>query len=151
MQTFLPYASFARSAAALDRIRLGNQRNETMQLTKALLVPGAGWSNHPAAAMWRGHEMALLDYQLAVCDEWTVVRGYRDTVAEKTIQIAAQALPQATTAYLSGLFVPRMPPWFGDEAFHRAHQSNLIRKNREFYAPQFPGVPDDLEYEWPST
>jgi hypothetical protein len=55
------------------------------------------------------------------------------------------------------------PPWFGDEAFHRSHQSNLLRKartmtddameilqmSRDYYDPHFPGVPDDLPYVWP--
>ena len=42
-----------------------------------------------------------------------------------------------------------MPPWLGDRDFHRSHQSNLIRKDREHYGPLFPDVPDDLEYVWP--
>lgn len=45
---------------------------------------------------------------------------------------------------------PVMPPWLGESEFHRSHQSNLIRKDPEFYGPRFPGVPDDLEYVWPS-
>ena len=35
------------------------------------------------------------------------------------------------------------------EEIHLSHQSNLVRKDREFYAPLFPGVPDDLPYIWP--
>jgi hypothetical protein len=41
------------------------------------------------------------------------------------------------------------PPWLGDEALHRSHQSNLIRKDPAFYAPLFPGIPADLPYIWP--
>lgn len=44
---------------------------------------------------------------------------------------------------------PTTPPWLGDEAFHRSHQSNLLRKLPEHYGPLFPGVPDDLPYVWP--
>ena len=42
-----------------------------------------------------------------------------------------------------------MPPWLGDDAFHRSHQSNLVRKLPEHYGDLFPDVPDDLPYIWP--
>jgi hypothetical protein len=42
-----------------------------------------------------------------------------------------------------------LPPWLGDPAFHRSHQSSLIRKDPGHYGPLFPGVPDDLDYVWP--
>lgn len=42
MQTFLPYPDFAESASVLDRQRLGKQRVETLQVMKALTVPGYG-------------------------------------------------------------------------------------------------------------
>jgi hypothetical protein len=137
MQTFLPYADFAESARVLDRQRLGKQRVETLQIMKAL-VTGEGWIHHPATKMWAGHEDALMDYQIAVCAEW-VSRGYKDTCLEKTF-----ALYQSRLFEYSGY-----APWHGDEAFHLAHQSNLLRKDPEHYGPLFPGVPDDLEYVWP--
>jgi hypothetical protein len=42
-----------------------------------------------------------------------------------------------------------LPPWLGDSALHRSHQSALLRKDPELYRPWFPGVPDDLPYVWP--
>ena len=42
-----------------------------------------------------------------------------------------------------------LPPWLGDPALHRSHQSALVRKDPEFYGPRFPGVPDNLPYVWP--
>jgi hypothetical protein len=44
-----------------------------------------------------------------------------------------------------------LPPWIGDAGFHRSHQSNLVRKDPEFYRPFFPDVPDDLPYLWPGA
>ncbi len=44
-----------------------------------------------------------------------------------------------------------LPPWLGDEAFHRSHRSALVRKDPETYAGLFPGVPDDLPYVWPAS
>ena len=49
VQTFLPYADFARSAAVLDRTRLGKQRVEAIQVVRALTIPTYGWRHHPAA------------------------------------------------------------------------------------------------------
>ena len=42
-----------------------------------------------------------------------------------------------------------LPWWIGDDDFHRAHQSALVRKDPAHYGPLFPGVPDDLPYVWP--
>jgi hypothetical protein len=110
-----------------------------MQLMSALTIEGKGWSNHPAAKMWKGYECALMRYQVAVCEEW-LSRGYKDTCLEKTRMIHA--------AHHAGDL--RVPPWLSDAAFHRSHRSNLLRKNPEHYS-QFPGfeVPNDLEYVWP--
>ena len=45
MQTFLPYADFSKSAGVLDRMRLGKQRVETLQILQKLvgerLITGA--------------------------------------------------------------------------------------------------------------
>lgn len=136
MQTFLPYADFAESAKCLDRQRLGKQRVEVMQLLKALAGETTGWANHPACKMWRGSEHHLADYGIAICDEW-LSRGYNDSCRDKIIELAKK--------FPAG----RVPSWFGDEAFHRSHQSNLIRKDPAHYV--FPGVPNDLPYIWPES
>lgn len=141
MQTFLPYASFAESAAALDGPRLGKQRVEALQLLRANTVPDYGWRHHPAAKMWRGYLPALVAYGLAMVDEWTST-GRPDTVRPQLLAFApdVDGVPQEQL---------ELPPWIGDEAFHLAHRSNLVRKDPEFYRPRFGDVPDDLPYIWP--
>lgn len=150
MQTLLPYPDFAQSAATLDRQRLGKQRVECLQIVKTLLV-GAGWQNHPAVKMWRGYEIALLDYQLAVCDEWAVVREYEDTCAEKTIALFEEHEyhPQALANFFeTGNY--ESPPWLGDPAFHESHRSRLMVKNFQHYGPLFAAdTRRDLPYVWP--
>ena len=42
------------------------------------------------------------------------------------------------------------PDWFGDINFHRSHQSNLLRKDKNWYSQFGWDVPDDLEYLWPN-
>lgn len=147
MQTFLPYPDYAKSAACLDRQRLGKQRVEVLQILNALHeIPTesgkpAGWRNHPATKMWRGYEAQLIGYGLVVCDEW-ISRGYRDSTRPK-IEQHLQWLEDAEE------FSIELPPWFGDSAFHLSHQSNLVRKDPGHYRKFFPAVPDNLEYVWP--
>lgn len=151
MQTFLPCRGFADSAHVLDTKRLGKQRVETIQVLRALTVPGYGWRRHPAAAMWAGYEEALVRYGLEVCGVW-VGQGRSDTCA---------ATLAADLGAGTGLAVIRtseeleaagdVPPWLGDPAFHLSHQSALVRKDPVHYRPLFPDVEDDLPYVWPSS
>ncbi|MET1052091.1 MAG: MSMEG_6728 family protein [Mycetocola sp.] len=141
MQTFLPYPSFADSAGALDQARLGKQRVEALQLLRAITIPTYGWRHHPAAKMWRGYLPAMTRYGLDVTDAW-IALGHADSVRPQILAFA----PEVESVGQEDL---EMPPWLGDDALHRSHQSNLIRKAPEHYAPLFPGVPDDLPYVWP--
>jgi hypothetical protein len=98
--------------------------------------------------MWRGFEEALGRYGLTCCLAWTEL-GFADTCA----------LTIATDLYAAGIDTVRsqpqlaaagaLPPWLGDEAVHRSHQSALVRKDQEHYRPLFPDIPDDLPYVWP--
>lgn len=148
MQTFLPYADFAASAAVLDRARLGKQRVEAIQVVRAVTVPDYGWRNHPAAHMWRGHVEALGAYGLAIVAEWTS-RGHADTCAATiTADVLASGVERIRSqAELAD--AGELPSWLGDEALHRSHRSNLLRKDPAHYGPLFPGDPDDLPYVWP--
>ncbi|GAA4962374.1 MSMEG_6728 family protein [Kineococcus glutinatus] len=146
MQTFLPYADFARSAAVLDPPRLGKQRVETLQVLRALELPDYGWVNHPAVRMWRGCTPALVSYGLACVEAWT-----RPGRADSTARLIAEFAPEVvgrTQAELAadGL----MPVWLGDERVHLSHRSRLLQKARELYLPAFGAdTPDDLDYFWP--
>lgn len=138
MQTFLPYDSYQKSAKVLDRQRLGKQRVETIQILNALTDPGYGWQNHPAVTMWRGYEFELGLYGIAICEEW-ISRGYKDTCLDKIIA----KIDDIENVNLD------VPPWVGYDSFHLSHQSNLVRKNPEFYKPVFGNIPDNLKYVWP--
>jgi hypothetical protein len=112
---------------------------------RALLRPTYGWKHHPATLMWAGHEEALAAYGLAVTAEW-VARGHDDTCdASIVAELGRRPRAQAQLARLKRA----LPPWLGDEAFHRAHRSNLLRKDPDWYRERWPDEPDDLEYIWP--
>lgn len=133
MQTFLPYPDLLQSIQVLDYRRLGKQRVETFQVLNILLdrTPTKGWRNHPVTRMWSGYEEALKLYQNHTIQEW-ISRGYKNTMKFEEVD------PQAVI----------MPPWFGEEEFHRSHRSNLLRKDYEYYSQYF-NEPSDLEYLWP--
>lgn len=139
MQTFLPYPDFAQSAACLDNKRLGKQRVEAKQIYLALTPPTYGWQNHPAVKMWRGYEWKLLVYTEVICREWQR-RGFNDTILA---WIPYEKCLANNPSY-------SFPEWFGNEAFHLSHQSNLVRKDPVHYRKYFPTVPDDLPYVWPT-
>ena len=141
MQTFLPYPNFLDSAYALDSKRLGKQRVETKQILNALLGLSKGWVHHPATKMWRGHEAALCEYGLTMTRHW-IERGYNDSMLPWFLDLSEALLPE------NG-YDPSEPEWLGDRAFHRSHQSNLVRKDPVFYGDQFLHVPDNLPYVWP--
>ena len=135
MNTFLPYADFKRSASVLDRQRLGKQRVEVLQIVRAILDPKQkGWKNHPCTFMWSRNVGALVEYGLAICDEWSN-RGYSDGVCFDLIPLRENN--------------PKMPPWLGSPKLHSSHRANLIRKDPVHYG-QFGWTEEPLEqYFWP--
>ncbi len=90
-----------------------------------------GWRSHPAVLMWEGYEVALRQYYNLVVDEW-VARGYNNTMRSAPIT--------KPVTY---------PKWLGWDVFHKSHQSNLVRKDADYYKSTFPGVSPDLPYVWP--
>lgn len=149
MQTFLPYSDFEQTARVLDRQRLGKQRVECKQLLQALGVPVGGpladkpssWRNHPAARMWKGHEMRLAVYAVRICDEW-INRGYRDTLRQQFLSAVSWMLHQK--------YEPVGPAWLGDCDFHASHRSNLLRKLPQHYSQFGWAESDCLPYVWPT-
>lgn len=166
MQTFLPLASYAASLAVLDYRRLGKQRVECKQLLRSMamdgllrgwdhminvdalfpevdglknLVPGkVGWRSHPARKMWEENPDELALYHDLAILEW-VRRGYNNSmplVYKKDTEL------DNSDSY---------PRWFGDEAFHASHRSNLLRKDPEYYGQFGWEEPNDLPYIWPEA
>jgi len=134
VNTFLPYPSFQDSAKVLDYKRLGKQRVEAVQILRANLGLSKGWRNHPAAVMWRGYEVKLAEYGIAICEEW-LRRGYKDSLLPEFEKAAKVLEPRG------------LPWWLGDEDFHRSHRSNLKRKDPSHYLWD---EPLDLPYIWPT-
>ena len=152
MQTFLPFPSFKESARCLDMKRLGKQRVEAWQILTTnekvknhQLIYGefssskVAWRNHPAVAMWRNYESMLAAYGATMCVEWKR-RGYKDSLEDKFM------LAMNSHEWLT-------PPWITDfdslTKLNASHQSMLLAKDPEHYAPYFPNVVENLPYFWP--
>ncbi|MDD5511119.1 MAG: MSMEG_6728 family protein [Dehalococcoidales bacterium] len=116
MQTFLPYPEFDKSAAVLDRRRLGKQRVEAYQIIRAITY-GGGWASHPIVKMWLGFENALKLYSNAVVEEW-IRRGYRNN-------LEIYNLTDCEIVY---------PWWLGMEEFHASHRAALLAKDYGHYS-----------------
>lgn len=139
MQTFLPYASFEKSARCLDNKRLGKQRVEVYQILRALMGKTHGWRNHPAVRMWEDCEATLTLYGMFCCDEW-VRREFRDTTKEKILAL----IPEHGKTFLE------TPWWWGVPAFHRSHRRALLAKNQVWYRKWFPNEEPVIDYWWPT-
>jgi hypothetical protein len=134
MQTFLPYPDFAESMKCLDDKRLGNQvYREGMTLLRG------GWQNHPASKMWRGYQDALALYLWWGCRELNR-RGKNYRGRPWWNELFDHDMPPVIVK----------PPWLGNEDFHAAHRSNLIRKDPEWYGQFGWSEPNDLPYIWPA-
>lgn len=149
MQTFLPDASFVKSMEYLDNARLGKQRVEAAQILEILLdkpiLPKSlqsmspfdrtlsQWHRHPAVLMWKGHEEWLKLYTACAVGEWEY-RGFTNSIVIPKYDTDSQ---------------PR-PKWWGFEAFHKSHRSNLLRKQPIHYRKFWPDESVDLPYFWPT-
>lgn len=139
MQTFVPTGvDFTDTAQLLDYRRLGKQRVEAWQILNTITGQSAGWANHPAVKMWKGHETALALYGAAMCAEW-VERGYNDSMLPRFLEVLGD-LQNLKFIY---------PAWLHNEDIVMSHRSNLIRKFPEHYSPLWPEVPNNLPYIWP--
>lgn len=140
MQTFMTHDNYVDTAKALDNKRLGKQRVEAYQILKALrgdYNDTGAWVNHPATVMWRGYEYELSLYGLTISVEF-LERGFDGSHMMTTFNdINAQLSPTNTEKY---------PWWVNDELLRYTHQSNLVRKDADYY--DF-NVPDNIPYVWP--
>lgn len=148
MQTFVPYADFAESAAVLDNKRLNKQLLEGRQIYNILAQDKrhGAWVNHPAVKMWRGFNVALYNYLRAIKDEC----DYRGIKTDKNWE-AIEHIYKFDYGHGVNLI---MPPWWGDNRIHESHRNNLYVKDAMYYA-EFSNAKrttccDKCNYFWPT-
>ena len=138
MQVFLPYPDFKKSLESLDDKRLGKQRVEIYQLIAGLegrpTKTGKPYHirrvNHPISKMFRDNLPALKQYLNDSIDVW-VARGKNNTMQKEVINEEIV-----------------MPKWFGNDAFHKSHRANLLRKDANYYGAHGWNDDPSLPYRW---
>lgn len=146
MQTFLPYASFQRSAAVLDKKRCWKQVVEAKQIINVLEGNSTAWENHPAVKMWEGHIPELMVYFNVFLNTCKEVHGIKTKYYNYTLSDF-----KGRRVLEDGGFYMEKPWWLGNEDFHRAMRARLIEKDEAFYLPLFPDDKgfNDGKYLWP--
>ena len=139
MQTFITSFDMKRNFQILDRQRLGKQRVEAIQIAWEILGKCTGWRNHPAINMWRGYAPYLIRVYIFNCMKEWKDRGYKNDKCEKHFQKLIEKVKDLPI---------RTPPWI-TLGFCKSHQSNLLRKNPNYYRRFFPNIPNNLSYVWP--
>jgi hypothetical protein len=130
MQTFLPFKSFYHTARVLDNKRLNKQILECYQILNVLSNddPRAGWRNHPAVKMWRGHEQGLYNYAMTMVGE----ASERGIKTENNVRNLINLRERMQKQW--GL---SNPDWMEDKDIMArvttTHKANLYRKDPEFY------------------
>ena len=151
MQTFLPETLFSRCAQVLDQDRLGKQRVEAWQIlninVRRATTPKhikIAWENHPAVLMWRGYELALIKYGLAMCHDWKHNLKFKDSLTEKFLDMHLRlcaAYPEISE---------QLPPWIDDDKVQATHRGMLFHKDPKYYQMYSKYSWVD-EYFWPVT
>jgi hypothetical protein len=129
MQVFLPFADFRESARVLDKRRLQKQGVECLQLLLAVFDvpledgrPRTGHKSHPVYLAWKPYHLALIRYTLAIVEECKA-RGIKCDTVETRVRTLLPTGCDLDNAPL--------PPFVGDEDFHRSHRCRLLQKGRE--------------------
>ncbi len=122
---------------------------EALEILRALTRERYGWQSHPAVLMWAGYEEALGAYGIAICREWHS-RGRADTcdvkIRNELIKLGISRVRDQAELARAG----QLPPWLGDDSFHRSHRSSLLAKDPYWYGEIFTDVEPGLPYVWPS-
>jgi hypothetical protein len=103
------------------------------------------WDNHPVVLMWRGYEVHLSLYGLAMLGEW-LRRGKDADNAEKRLNW------HYDTATMPDDFKMEKPPWMEDEyriqRVERVSRSLLIARDLS-YTKLWPDTPKNLTPYFP--
>lgn len=82
------------------------------------------YENHPMVLFWRGYEMSLCRYGIAICNEW-MKRGYQDNTRHFFLKMLNEYRKENDMID---------PPWINSRELHIAHKASLLRKNHKWYS-----------------
>jgi hypothetical protein len=136
MQTWFLFYDVKKSAAALDRNRLGAQIYEGVHILASLLGvneklvnPKRSVAKHPIAKLWNGYECHLFNYIVVHLREWQN-RGYQCGINLKNMYM----IMSLRASHIRGYEV--RPPWV-DEELIKSHREKLIVRLPSHYEKIF--------------
>lgn len=146
MQTFMPYPSFAESAASLDKRRCFKQVIEAKQIIACLEgTSNVKWKNHPAVKQWDGYVDMLKHYYNVFLKHCIQVHKYNTKMGYMNCEY--DEVDQNDTSKIKAKrilnYIGEYPWWWNEEQYHRSHRARLIAKDEKFYLPKFP---EDKDY-----
>lgn len=153
MITYLPYREYDKTAEVLTDFDLQKQTLHVIMLLNALHETDEqnvrAWGNHPAAAMWRGYEVQLSLYGLAMCAA-EMERGFSGS-EERSKRMQWHY----DTATFPDDFKMEKPPWYEAPELitwvERTHRSALISREPAWYSKIWPEIPRDLTISMPKA
>jgi hypothetical protein len=139
MNTFLPYEDFTQCAKSIDSNRLNSQYNEALVIIKSLThvypikerTGFSGFENHTVGKFWKGYELALAEFMLAITEE-ILTRPFAKSNAAESL-LLRKARRQRTRDLVEFMedngWDNSRPPLIGDPDFHSAFRSFLLYKD----------------------
>ena len=115
MQVFLPYSNYAKSVAALNDARLGNQCYR-----ECLTIFRGKWPHHPASKMWLPFKRELAKYAYACAIEMATRNKWRPQIVDKWQSFWSQQIAANKST--------GKPSWIGNEKLHSSHRGVLSAK-----------------------
>jgi Pyrimidine dimer DNA glycosylase len=142
MITYMTRKSIGQTAADLDVITLGQQREEALKLLD-VMTGVKEEEPHPMIWGWAGYEYFLGIYGMMLSMEWHMNRGF----ADKMFWDFERACKELKRGEPDTNLMP--PPWFKDVAILRSHRSALYRRNPDYYGELWSVLDDDWPILWP--
>ena len=125
---------------------MGKQRVEAAQIINILEyydehgeMPEAGWTNHKATQMWKGHTKALKHYFNETVKFW-IKRGFKNNYElyeDVECEIINCEFDGTTAIFEKDADENTFPLWFSFPPFHYSHRAALYMKDPNYYSDFF--------------
>lgn len=141
MNTFLPFEDFKETAKVLDSLRMNTCINEALVILRSLshVYPVkertglSGFEGHTLGRFWKGHELQLARYGLALAREF-FDRGVAHSIAVDSFNKRKKRLQDWTSLveYMEDeQWADTTPPMVGDAEFHSGMRAFLLYKDAQ--------------------
>jgi hypothetical protein len=132
IKLYADYTKIQNLEAIYDIIRV---RHQTLQNDVVVAL-----HDHPGIQAWAGHELQLINFGLALCENMDVTSQHDGLYHIKVF--LEEHLVYAESGDMG------FPKWWGKMNVHVSHQSELRRLHPMFYDKVFPLVSMDIPLIW---